>query len=85
MLIERIIELQLRGPGTPSRTCTPITGYCHDKTKIPKENLRVDYYLLLKCWKRQCTLLSSTWTRSLTIKFNSEIQDVKRVLDLNCK
>ena len=30
----------------------------YDKTKISKENLRVDYYLLLKCCKRQCTLLS---------------------------
>ena len=38
MLIERIIELQLRGPGPPGRTCTPITGYCHDKTKISEEN-----------------------------------------------
>ena len=85
MLIERIIELQLRGPGPPGRTCTPITGYCHDKTKIAKENLRVDYYLPLKCCKRQCTLLSPTWTKSLTIKFNSKMQDVKRVLDLNCK
>ena len=85
MLIERIIKLQLRGPGPPSRTCTPITGYCLDKTKISKENLRVDYYLLLKCWKRQCTSTSPTWTRSLTIKFNPKIQDVKRVLDLNCK
>ena len=56
MLIERIIELQLRGPGPPGRTCTPKTGYCHDKTKISKENPRVDYYLLLKCCKRQCTL-----------------------------
>ena len=33
MLIERIIELQLRGPGPSGRTCTPKTGYCHDKTK----------------------------------------------------
>ena len=50
MLIERIVELQLRGPGLPGRTCTPITGYFHDKTKISNENLRVDYhYLLLKC------------------------------------
>ena len=56
MLIERIIELQLRGPGPPGRTYTPITGYSHDKTKISKENPRVDYYLLLKCCKRQCTL-----------------------------
>ena len=57
MLIERIIERQLRGPSLPGRTCTPITDYFHDKTKISKENLRVDYYLLLKCCKRQCTLL----------------------------
>ena len=33
MLIEQIIELYLRGPGPPGRTCTPITGYFHDKTK----------------------------------------------------
>ena len=85
MLIEQIIELQLMGPGPPGRTRTPITGYCRDKTKICMENLRVDYYLLLKCCKRQCSLLSPTWTRSLTIKFNSKMQDVKRVLDLNCK
>ena len=85
MLIEEIIELQLRGPGPPGQTCTPKTGYCHDKTKISKENPRVDYYFLLKCCKRQCTLLSPTWTRSLTIKFNSKMLDVKHVLNLNCK
>ena len=38
MLIKQIIELQLSGPGPPGGTGTPITGYCHDKTKIPKEN-----------------------------------------------
>ena len=48
MLIEQIIELQLRGPGSPGQTCIPIAGYFHDKTKISKENLRVDYYILLK-------------------------------------
>ena len=68
MLIKQIIELQLRGPGSPSRPCTPITGYVHEKTKISKENLRVDYYVLLKCCKRQCTLPSPTWTKSLRIK-----------------
>ena len=62
MLIEQTIELQLRGPGPPGRTNTPITGYFHDKTKISKENLRVDYYLLLKCSKKQCALLLPTWT-----------------------
>ena len=62
MLIEQFIELQLRGPGPPGRTSTPITGQLHDKTKISKESLRVDYYLLLNyCW-RQCTLVPHTWT-----------------------
>ena len=56
------------GSWAPWRTGTPITGYFHDKTKISKENLRVDYYLLLKCSQRQCTLLPPTWTKSLTIK-----------------
>ena len=48
MLIEQTIELQLRGPGPSGLTNTLLTGYFHDKTKISKENLRVDYYLLLK-------------------------------------
>ena len=68
MLIEQTIELQLRGPGPPGRTYTPIIGYFHDKTKISKENLRVDYYLQLKCSKKQRTLLPPTWTKSLIIK-----------------
>ena len=31
--------------GLPGRTCTPITAYFHDKTKISKENLQVDVLL----------------------------------------
>ena len=57
MLIEQIIELQLKGPGPHSRTCTSITGKRHDKLKTSKENLRVDYYLPLKYCRRQCALL----------------------------
>ena len=53
MVIEQSIEIELRGPGPPGRTCTSITGYFYDKTKISKENFRVDYYLLLKYCKRQ--------------------------------
>ena len=78
MLIKQVIEFQLRGR---SRTFTPTTRYFYDKTK---ENLRVDYYLLLKYYTRQCTLLSPIWAKSLT-KFNPKMQDFKRVLDLNCK
>ena len=81
MLIEQIIEFELRGPNdTFTRTCTPTTGYFYEKTKISKENLRVNYYLQLKYCKRQCTLISLTWAKSLT-KFNPKMQDFKRVLD----
>ena len=48
MLIEQIVKFQWRGPGPPGLTCTSITGYFHDKTKIAKENLRVGFYLLQK-------------------------------------
>ena len=34
MLIKQIIEFELRGLGLPGRTCTPITAYFHDETKI---------------------------------------------------
>ena len=34
MLIEAFIEFYLRKPGLTGSTCTPITGYFHDKTKI---------------------------------------------------
>ena len=41
MLIEQIIELQLRvlDPLTKHETCTPITGYFHEKTIASKANL----------------------------------------------
>ena len=48
MLIEQIIEFELRGLGSLDRTCTLTTGYFQVKTKISQENHRVDYYLLLK-------------------------------------
>ena len=47
MLIILSIEFDLRGPGPPGRICTLTTVYFNDKTKISRENLRVDYYLLL--------------------------------------
>ena len=52
MLIEQIFELR-RPNRPPGRTCSPKTGYFHDKTNISKENLRVD--LLLKYCRKQCT------------------------------
>ena len=84
MLIKQIIKVEWRGPVPPGRTCTSITAYAHDKTKISKENLGVDYYLLLKYCRRQCALLPPTWAKSLT-KFSTKMSDLKRVLYLNCK
>ena len=84
MLNEQIIKFELKGPGSPGRTCTLITGQFYDKIKISKKNRRVGYYLLLKYCGRQCNLLSPTWAKSLT-KFNTKMRDFKRVLNYNCK
>ena len=58
MLIQLIIEFKWKGPGPPGGTCTPTTGYFHDKIGICKKNHRLSYYLLLKYCSSQCTLLS---------------------------
>ena len=65
MLIQQVFEL--RGPGPPGRTCTPITGYFHDKT-IAKENLGVNYDLLLKYCSRQYIYLTSPYLGQITYK-----------------
>ena len=52
MLIGQIIKFEWRGLGPHDRICTPATGYFYDKTKISKENFRVDYYLPLKYCRR---------------------------------
>ena len=83
MLIEQVIEFQLKGPRPPGVTCTAVTVYFHDKTKVSKKKLRVDYHLLLKYCTRHCALLSSIWAKSLT-KFNTKMQNLKLALDLNC-
>ena len=57
MLIEQIIEFRLGGPGSLAvHVLLQLHGYFHDKTKIFKANLQVDYCLLLKYYTRQCTL-----------------------------
>ena len=61
MLIEQIIEFELRGCGPPGRICALITGYFYGKTKIFKANLWVDYYLLLKVLHETMYL---TWAKS---------------------
>ena len=82
MLIEQIFEL--RRPGPPGRICTSITGCFHWKVKISKKNIRLDCCLLLKYFRKQCTLLPPTWAKSLT-KLNPKMQDFKRVSDIASK
>ena len=53
ILVEQIIEFELRRLGHSGRTYTPTTGYFHDKTKISKTILRMDYYLMLKYCRKQ--------------------------------
>ena len=45
----------------------------------------MDYYLLLNVARDNAPYLSLRGPNHLQLKFNSKMQDVKRVLDLNCK
>ena len=74
MLIKQIIEFELRGPDGPLGVHVLIQ-FVIFMTK-QKENLEVNYYLSLKYCKKQCTLLSPTWAKSLT-KFNSKCKILK--------
>ena len=60
----------IEGPWAFWRTCTPTTGYFHDKTKISKENLRVDFYLLLKCSQRQLMHFTFPYLDQITYNYN---------------
>ena len=52
------------------------------KQKSLKENLRVDYYLLLKYCRRQCALLTLHGPNHLQLKFYTAMHDFKRISDL---
>ena len=82
MLIEQIIEFEVRGPGPPGRTCTSTAGNFYDKTKTSLEYLRVDYYLVLNYCRmhHRPTLLLPTLAESVA-KFNPKCKIFKRVLD----
>ena len=36
MLIEQIIEIELRGPGLPGRTCNPVTNFMTKQKSLRK-------------------------------------------------
>ena len=84
MLIKQFIEFESRKTWIRGRMCASTTGYFHDKTKISMADLRVNYFLLSKYCRRQCTLLP-LYLGLITENFNPKPQDFKRVLDLNCK
>ena len=84
MLIEPIVELQRRVPGPPGITRTSISGYFHDKTKTSLENLRVGFHLLLKFARDNAPYFPLPGPNHVQLNFNSKMQHVKRVLDLNC-
>ena len=77
MLIEQIIEFESRGPGPHGRTCTSTTGDFHGKTKFSIEYLRVDLFIIY--------CLNFEGGNVTCNKIYPKMQDVKRVLDLNCK
>ena len=86
MLIEQIVGFQWRGPGPPGLTCISITGYSHDKTKISKENLGVGFYFLQmkKVARVNAPYFPLPGANHVQLNFNTKMQDVKHVLNLNC-
>ena len=48
MLIEQIVDLELREPVPNGRTCTPTTAFFffYYKTKIFNEYLRMNYFII---------------------------------------
>ena len=68
MLIEQIIEFELRGLGPSGRTictCAHITGYFHDKTKISKVKSSSGLLFTAKYCTRPNNLSLPTWAKHL--------------------
>ena len=63
----------------PGRTNIPKSGYFHDETNISKTNLRVNNLMLKMLLKAM--YFASPDLGQIT-KFNPNMQDFKRVLDL---
>ena len=83
MLIEQIIKIErLEGLG-PLIEHVLLNWLFLSQKKFFKEDLRVDFYLQLKYCRTQCILLPPTRAKSFA-KYNSKMQDFKRVWGLNC-
>ena len=88
MLIEQIIEFEVRRARPPDRICTTSTiGYFCDMTKQKSLRNIIKWIILLftaKILQELNYLTSPIWAKRPT-KFNPKVHDFKRVLDLNCK
>ena len=86
MRIEQIIEFQLRGSGPLGRTCTPIIGKLHDKTKISSGKSSNGLLFIAKILQEaMCLNFSQHGPNHLQLKFYTIMQEFKRVLDFNCR
>ena len=70
MFIEQIIEFELKGPGSPCRTCNLQTGYFYDKTRISKKKIFFSSEILLTAEyiaNGNVPCFPVTWTKPITI------------------
>ena len=79
MLIEQIIEFELRGRGPPGRICTLITGKLHER-KFFK-------WIIIYCYniaEGNVPYFPLYEPNHLQLKFYTTMQDFKRILKFNC-
>ena len=86
MLIEQIVELQVRGPGPPGLTCTSINWLFSWQNKNLEEKSLSGLSFTAKMLHEIMYLnyFPLPGANHVQLNFNAKMQDVKRVLDLNC-
>ena len=84
MLIEQIVELQLRGPGPSGLTCTSITGYFYDKKKSVRKIFEWVFIYCKNVARDNEPYFPLSGPNHVQLNFSSKMQNVKRVLNLNC-
>ena len=85
MLIERIIELQLRGQGPPGERVLLSPVIFMTKQKSLK---KIFEWIIIYCQnvvRDNAPYFPLPGPNHLQLKFNSKMLHVKRVFDLNCK
>ena len=72
MLIEQIIDFELREPEPSGRTCTPTTGYFHDKTKISRNIFQRITLLFTAKILHEAMYRAYPYLDQITNKFNTK-------------